>query len=302
MRLRRFLPFAAAAAFIAIGVGVGLGVHRAPDDPPSAPTPARAAPPVRTTVGAPAPAHAGFDTALTRPAPSARQPGGDWRAFEAKLAGAQSLRAFVYEVLRQPKEGGVYYAFWVLTQCKANLGKDTDGVPVPQRQSIEAMRARCDFSGQELDDAYRQIAAIRNLNFADDPILGPVFSFLKAKDDGARAAVLGAVIDTGNPIMIGAIVSTAIGNALPPGIVAPREEPGNYRWYTTMLVECQLGADCSGERSLMELCTKNGWCAANVRDALRIGLGDKFAPLDQLATRMTNDIRKRNYPPLLRGA
>lgn len=303
MPLRRVLTYAAAVTVIAIGVG--LSVHRATVDQATAPTLARPAPSTQTVAHAPAGGHGFFDTTMTQPAAQlARQPGGDWRTFEAKLAAAESLRTFVYDVLRKPDEGGVYYAATVIFQCSTVLKRDTEGLPEAQRRAIEAMRARCDFSKQEADDALRQINAIRNLNFADDVVVGPASSFLRAKDNDAKAAVLGTVIDGGNPMTIGAIVSIAVRDALPSGIVPRGEGPGNYANYATMLVECQLGEACSGDHSLMvmELCTKNGWCADNVRDALRIGLGDKFAPIEQLATQMTNDIHKRNYPPLLRGS
>jgi hypothetical protein len=214
------------------------------------------------------------------------------------------LRAFVYDMLRQPKEGGFFQAFSIINQCKANLKMDAAGLPPSQRLAIDAMRARCDFSEQELDDARSQLEAIRNLNLAADTVVGPIVSFMQAKDDAGRTAVLAAAIDVGNPKVLGPLVSGAIESALPAGFVPDGQMASDYARYATMLVECQLGAACSGDHSLavMDLCANHGWCADNVRDALRIGLGDRFAPLDQLATRMTIDIRKRNYPPLLRGA
>jgi hypothetical protein len=66
MRLRRVLPFAAAAVIAA--VAVGFAVQRVPDDPALAPTQPRAAPSTPIVTHAPARAHGFFDMAMTEPA------------------------------------------------------------------------------------------------------------------------------------------------------------------------------------------------------------------------------------------
>lgn len=221
----------------------------------------------------------------------------DWRTMRKRYDTATNLRAFFYAALDQPKEGGIYYASVIKSTCRKNLSIATDALPVRQREAVETLRKRCDFSLSELDDADRQFQAKRDLNFSDDPILARVIASLQAPSDTARAAVLDAALADGDPEVIGSLLASTAANTIEATISKDPKTVSIYAEETVLLVQCQLGTDCTNPDAMrtLTLCTQHGWCADNVRDALRIGLGSDFERLDLLARQMTRDLHNHRF-------
>lgn len=245
---------------------------------------------------APPGAHAGertiFMPVTEPPAPAAPQaPGIHWREMQAKLEHAPSLRAFYYEALRHPEQGGYYYATAAIGACKD--WAPADGPPNARQQQVrEALRARCDFSAQEREDAWGHFAAMRNLKFEDDPLLEKVFAILKAPDADAKANILRSALAEGNPYLTASLVQPALAARIAEGASA-HPEAFNLPEAAQTLVACRLGAECGPESMAAQmLCVQHGWCADNVTDALREGLGADFARIDGLAGQAVIDIRK----------
>lgn len=222
----------------------------------------------------------------------------DWRAMDKRYQTATNLRAFFYEALQKPTEGGYYYAAQVRSLCRRNILIAAKTLPLTQRQAVDDLSRRCDFSLSELDDADRQLAAKRDLNFGDDPIIAQIVSTLMAKDDSARAGLLNAAIAGGNPDVIGSLLSST-GETLAATVTKDSKMTSEYATDIVLLVQCQMGADCASPESMRtrNLCAVHGWCADNVRDALRNGLGSEFERVDQLAKQLTNDMRKPGFTP-----
>lgn len=221
----------------------------------------------------------------------------DWRPMRKRYDAAPNLRAFFHAALTQPKEGGLYYASVIRSACRKNLALATGALPARQREAVETLRTRCDFSLSELDDADRQFQATRDLNFSDDPILVRIIASLQAPSDTARADVLYAAVADGDPEVIGSLLGPTAASTIAATIARDPTTVSIYTEETVLLMQCQLGTDCTSPDSMrtLMLCSQHGWCAGNVRDALRIGLGGDFERLDQLARQMLLDLRNRKF-------
>ena len=229
----------------------------------------------------------------------ATTPDVDWRAMDRRYQGAPNLRAFFYAALQRPKEGGYYYASQIRSLCRRNLVLASTALPAAQRQAVDGLGTRCDFSLSELDDADRQFAAKRELNYLDDPIMARIFSYLMAPDASVRATVFQAALGDGNPDVIGSQLSSTASAAV---AATPSGDPAslsNDAADVVLLIECRLGADCTSAESMrtLTLCAQHGWCADNVRDALRLGTGSQFDRLDQIARQLTTDMRNPTFSP-----
>lgn len=221
-----------------------------------------------------------------------------WREMQAKLEHAPSLRAFYYEALRHPEEGGYYYATAAIGACKEWTSTDAP-VSARQQQARDALRARCDFSEQERKDAWSHFGAMRNVKFEDDPLLDKVFAILKAPDADAKANVLRRALAEGNPYLSASLVQPALAARIAEGASA-KPEAVDLSEAAQTLVACRLGAECGSESMAAQmLCVQHGWCGDNVTDALREGLGADFARVDGLAGQAVIDIRKGNLARLV---
>jgi len=218
-----------------------------------------------------------------------------WRDMQAGFARATSLRAFFYEAMRSPQDGGYYYAWQALGTC-TELKSAHGSVSARRQQALDALRGRCDFSEQDADDALRQFGAIRDLKFSDDPLLGEIFRSQKERDAPARAQALESALASGHPGMIAALVAPAVQIPLGPAVSADDEQ------IAQTLLACRLGADCGPDSvTMLGLCARQGWCADSIDDALRAGLGTDYGRLDQRAAQAIDDIRKRNLGALVRA-
>ena len=282
MRIREIAIGVVLAALLAGGVALTI---------PS-PAPLSVAMPAAATVSLFVPAPRSAPSVIAAPqAP----PAANWREVHAMYAGATNLRAFFYEALRKPGNGAYFYASRVLETCGRALEATQAPLPAVRRNAAEGVPQRCDFTAEGLEDAQRELDASRNLAFHTDPLLGSMFDYLAADGPEGRAAMLLAAFEQGNPEVIATLVAPAIEAGMAPGMAPERDSTALGVPFGAGLVACGLGANC-GPESLrtLELCMQMGWCAGSVPDALRQGLGKNFAAVDRIATRVLDDIRRRD--------
>lgn len=279
--------------------------------PPVGARPAQSAPPARSV---PAP---GMDAGANE---ASALPVGVRIASSAELVRkfntAPSLRAFVYEALKKPEEGGYQYAFAALGFCKY------DGTTLPvaptattrQHEATEALARRCDMSAAERDAARMQITADRKASFDRDPYLALAFDRLTALDGASQHKVISQVLDTQDPLTMQSLDHEVSyiqdGRELRGVYFAGRYYPGgdgNSMFdYALLLAQCSVGLDCGpGSLPLLMMCIQKDWCGESVNEALRNGLGPQqtslYAQVETLAARLAYEIKRKNAAAFVAG-
>jgi hypothetical protein len=273
MRIREAALGAVLAAILAAGVALTVP----PPQTPVVTVPAVVAPAPSSLP--PLPAQAG----PARPQSGSAQPVADWRAMHARYAGARNLRAFFYELLRKPEDGAVFYAFGILDTCRRAMSKASLELTGERGAAAQALRQRCDFTPEGLDDAERELRAVRNLDLRDDPLLESTVSYLGADGPEGRAKVLLAAFEQGDSRLVASLLTPAIEAGMPPGGATDGNADALGLPIAAALLACRLGADCGPDAPrTLELCMTRGWCAGSVPAALRQGLGKQFAVLDRI--------------------
>lgn len=254
-----------------------------PDDvPATAPAMARAMPAV-----SPSPRHAPVATGSPPPLPASPVPG-NWRQMRARFEHATSLRAFFYEAMKNPRDGGYFFAQQVLGLCRIEPPVDTLSSARRDDAAVR-LRARCDMSDQEQEDMLRQMLAMRESE-RDDPLYHTYLDFLSAYGRDGKVEAMRGVIDSGDPALIGLLSFWGLQGKGPDDGYAGR-----------LLVACGLGSDCgANSTTLLSLCAQRGWCGDTVGDALRDGFGADYARIDTLARQALDNIRKGNVAGLVR--
>jgi len=281
-----------AAVLMALTLGAMRWMAPAPGDNgqpgmPAVPAQPAAAPIMQASPAAP--------LAPVAAAAQSKQPqGANWRAMREKFAHATSLRAFYFDALRNPQDGGFYYAMNVIGVC-GELKQPDGPVPARRQQALDALRARCDFSQQELDDAFQQFGAMRNLALTDDPLLRDMFAKTKADNAAAESRIIREALDHGNPEVIASMAAPAVKVRLGQATIPDADE------LALLLLSCRLGADCGPDSAVMlKLCVQRGWCGDSIDAALRDGLGADYLRLDRASNEVIDDLRKRNLGALLK--
>lgn len=269
---------------------------------PAAPAGAGAAPAAPAPAPAPAPA---APLALPSTADLAR-----------KFSAATSMRAFVYEALKKPEEGGYQYAFAALDLCKYD-GTTLRLAPTAsaqQKAAHEVLSRRCDMSAADRDAARLQIAADRRASFDRDPYLSLAFDRIAAIDDPERRRVVAAILHSGDALAL-QYLNTETSyqkDGLPysgvyfAGAYYPGDNDSGMFGHALMIAMCSLGLDCGPQSSVvLMLCVHRGWCADSVGEAIRIGVGpgqaQLYAQIEALAARLVVEIRRRNVMAFVRG-
>lgn len=256
-------------------------------------------------------------------APSARRPEGASRlahAFAAAMvrrySTAPSLRAFVYEAMRKPEEGGHHYAFIALATCSYSVAPARPVAPrsAEQREAIEALARRCDMSREEMDAARTQLVASRQLNDEPDPLMPLTFDLLMAGDAPERLKAVAAILETQDPHLLWSLAEA--GSAMPDeekakGVYfAGRYYEGGTGSgvydYALQLAQCNFGIDCgAGSLPVLLMCIRQGWCGESLSEAMKAGLGaDKAAVFEQaqaLAAQLILEIKRKNARAFVRG-
>lgn len=273
MRIREVAIGAALAAMLAAGVALTV-------PPPQAPS--VAVPAIVAPMPSPLPllpAQAGAVLPLSGEA----QPAVSWREMHARYTGARNLRAFFHELLRKPEDGAVFYAFGVLDTCRRAMGKASLELTGERAAAAQALRQRCDFTPEGLEDAQRELRAVRNLDLRDDPLLDSMVSYLGADGQEGRAKILLAAFERGDPRLVASLLTPAIEAGGAAGTVSDGNADALGLPIAATLLACRLGADCGPDAPrTLELCMTRGWCAGSVPAALRQGLGKQFAVVDRI--------------------
>lgn len=237
-----------------------------------------------------------------------------------KFNGAASMRAFVYEALKRPEEGGYQYAFAALELCKYD-GTSLRLAPTAnaqQKAAYERLARRCDMSGAERDAARRQITADRRASYDRDPYLALAFEMIAALDAPQRRRVVAAILASGDPLALW-YLNTAVqylenGRPMSGVYFGGRYYPNavddangiDVFAHAMELAVCSLGIDCGPESAeVLMMCVDKGWCGESVREAMRTGLGPEraamFAQIEALAARLVVEIRHRNVAAFVPG-
>ena len=277
MRIREIAIGAVLAVLLAGGVALTI------------PSPAPLVSPAPAPLPVKLPMHPAAPAIAAAPPLATQQPVDTWRKLHANYVAAQNLRAFFYETLRKPDQGAMYYAISVLHSCRFALRDFHPALSEPRRAAAAALQQRCDFSAAELEDAQRALHAVRELGPRDDVLSNSMFDYLAADGVESRAKILLAAFEQGNPEIIAVLTAPAIGSGMPAESTALGLPIGS------LLVACRLGADCGpGSVRSLELCMEKGWCADSIPAALQQGLGEDYAAVDRVATRVVDDIRRRD--------
>jgi hypothetical protein len=216
-----------------------------------------------------------------------------WRAMDEKFRHAPSLRAFFYAAIQRPKEGGYFYALAAMNACEALDKKKSQPQSAAAQAAASALRMRCDFTEQDLADGFREFAAIRDINYRDDPLLGSMVDAVVAQNESERLAVFGAAVDMANPSVVGSFVMPHLESQVQ-ALGGDQSKLNDDTRFALDLVECQLGADCGQDSArALSLCISREWCGTSVPEALRKGLGPKFDSLNAVATQLVSNIKQR---------
>jgi hypothetical protein len=216
-----------------------------------------------------------------------------WHTMEEKFRRAQSLRAFFYSAIQNPKDGGYFYAMQAMSVC-ADLDKaKIAGQSGTAQTATATLRMRCDFTEQDRDDGFRQFAAIRALNYKDDPLLKIMINSATAKGQDQAVSAFIAAIDTGNPSLIGSFVLPHVQSQIQ-SLGGDQSKANEVARFALDLIGCRLGADC-GQNSTraLSLCAERGWCENGVTASLQSGLGAEYEKLNSLARDVVANIEKR---------
>ena len=302
----------AAALFIAFE---WLGGDAGMSAPPAAPPPATAARDGALAVPAPAPQSRASAVADPGPAPAA----GEAKALPSsaelarKFNSAVSLRAFVYDALKKPEEGGYQYAFAALELCK--FDGTTLRLPVTataqQKDAYEALSRRCDMSAADREAARAQIAADRSASYNRDPYLALAFDRIAAINAPAMHSVVAAILGSGDPLALQYLATEV--SYMQDGVpmmgvyFGGRHYPYSGMFeHAIMLAVCSLGIDCGPSSSiLLMMCVHKGWCGDSMQGAIRNGLGAQqaaqAAQIEALAARLVVEIRRKNVGAFVPG-
>ncbi|QYF91708.1 hypothetical protein KY495_12940 [Massilia sp. PAMC28688] len=232
---------------------------------------------------------------------------------------AQSYRAFLFEAIKHPEQGGYMYAYEAFGACGVNSSQ-VEPVRQPvginatarQREAADLYKARCDITAADRAAATLQLTAVRGPDMQSDPLMQISFAYLKAKSPAEKKEVMAAALRSNDPLLIRTVVPQQVsGDGVEPGSV--RLLGTDYRGkqgeelagYAMDLTACQLGMDCSRNSiRALQLCADRGWCGDSVEEALRSGLdkpeGVNMHEVEQLTKAIVEAIKKKDASALVR--
>ncbi len=239
----------------------------------------------------------------------------DAPALLVKFNRSASYRSLFDDVIDRPQQGGYLLASAILGVCKKfTVPLEPIQTTNPAQANARAqMAARCAMTEQNYADASAQWAYERKFHARRDPLLSLAYDLWEAHSEPARAAAIGAILESGNPFGIEMLLrdDDLDGGAVKFG--ARLFFAGH--WYegedaigrlrdAMALAHCDLGLECGAHASAtLKLCAERGWCGDSVADALRRGLdakgGAHFHPLAKLAGELAKEIRNKNVSAFL---
>ncbi|MES2297367.1 MAG: hypothetical protein V4582_10005 [Pseudomonadota bacterium] len=234
------------------------------------------------------------------------------RAMRERFNAATNYRAFIFEALKRPREGGYMYAYGAIGACRVDHNAiKTSGAPsAPQREAADTLARRCDMTEAERSAAFAQIAHDRQAeDFNADPLMKLAFDVLHAKSAEQKHDVVAAILNSQDPSLLPGLVyaaavdskngaKTTVGLHFGGHYYDVEDDAGVF-FYAMQLAQCSLGEEC-GATSIktLKLCINYGWCGTSYADALREGLGadraEFFGQIQALAEQLTIEIRRKN--------
>lgn len=210
-------------------------------------------------------------------------------------------RSTVDSGLKSPAAGGIFYAYKILTECKAvaanfaswseNLSLTKDRAQAQRRTaSLQLLKSRCEnFSEEELSDEYLHKLFSEGA-VSTDPLFAASLSYSKlgnsargeSSTQAKRLEAVSAVVRVKDPL-----VAQDLGLRL---VIGVGDKPGkaNFRangknsllnskvdmGHATFLVPCEMGLKCDGTDFAVTLpCASEGICDANRYEAVKRMVG-----------------------------
>ncbi|QDQ27788.1 hypothetical protein FNU76_16335 [Chitinimonas arctica] len=221
----------------------------------------------------------------------------------------QSFRAFFFDAIKHPEQGGYAYGFAALEQLDHCLRaiKPAPGPPplldAEQQAAKSTLMVRCDLSEDELNAARGQLA--HDIDFTRDPLLTLVERSLRATGPAAKSAIAHETLALADPAILRSLQASNM------EFPAPNAQGPRYylagRWYegkesaldmeqAWALANCELGMDCGPDTTAtLVQCVQHGWCADNLQDAVRIGLGaDRYDRVSMLRQQIISAVKRRD--------
>lgn len=225
---------------------------------------------------------------------------------------ASSLRAFFYQAIRSPEQGGLMYGIAALGACRkytTGAASKLTGYSVEREAAIRSLIVRCEMTEGDRSSGLAQVAHDRVTNWDVDPIFHKTMALVKAKSTGERRQAIDGLLELQDPIVFETLLS--------PVTHGENEETYfNEVWYSgekgeqtiqlaVSLARCELGWDCGADSlANLTMCAERGWCAQNVRESIRFGLGvqsTEFASTSVLASQLVAAFRQRSTTAFIRN-
>ncbi len=217
---------------------------------------------------------------------------------------AGSLRAFFYQAIRSPEQGGLMYGIAALGACRKYI---TGAAPKPtgyspeRETAIRSLTVRCEMTEGDRSSGLAQVAHDRVTNWNIDPIFHRTMVLVQAKSATERRRAIENLLELQDPIVFETLLS--------PVTRGENEETFfNEVWYSgesgeqtiqlaVTMARCELGWSCDANSlANLTMCAERGWCGENVKESIRLGLGMQstdFASTMQLASQLVAAFRQR---------
>ena len=217
---------------------------------------------------------------------------------------ASSLRAFFYQAIRSPEQGGLMYGIAALGACRkytTGAASKPTGYSVEREAAIRSLTVRCEMTEGDRNTGLAQVAHDRVTNWDVDPIFHKTLALVKARSTSERRQAIEGLLELQDPIVFETLLS-------PVARGEDEETFFNEVWYSgekgeqtiqlaVSMARCDLGWNCGADSlANLTICAERGWCAQNVRESIRFGLGvqsTEFASTSALASQLVAAFRQR---------
>ena len=116
---------------------------------------------------------------------------------------ASSLRAFFYQAIRSPEQGGLMYGIAALGACRkytTGAAPKPTGYSAERESAIRSLTARCEMTEGDRSSGLAQVAHDRVTNWDVDPIFHKTLALAKAKSTGERRHAIEGLLESQDPI------------------------------------------------------------------------------------------------------
>ncbi len=225
---------------------------------------------------------------------------------------ASSLRAFFYQAIRSPEQGGLMYGIAALGACRkytTGAAPKPTGYSAETESAIRSLTARCEMTEGDRNSGLAQVAHDRVTNWDVDPIFHKTLALAKAKSTGERRQAIEGLLELQDPIVFETLLSPVTHGEDEEiffnDVWYPGEKGEQTIQLAVSLARCDLGWNCGADSvANLTMCAERGWCAQNVRESIRFGLGvqsTEFASTSTLASQLVAAFRQRTTTAFIRN-